>query len=530
MKKILFTIVLLLVFICDVKAFNLDMEKVNVTSRSDKVIDTLDKKYNIELDDFYTGSSNDLRAINFTKRIVNISFSNKSKSNIKKELTNYLYISNDDGFETLSSVMFLDTYLNDIEKNKIVLGEISDIRTANFNQDDVMSFVYVKDASINGIKKDIVLSYWLKKDSDSYKVFYPWIGFNDAIDKYFEEINYKEETGKILGDSYNKLSLDGNSNVSVSDDKLLEIYNSHKDNVLHITFMSEGVNNYASGFYLREGIVVTTWSLLKEYLTNGNFMYVSDVYGNTYDVEGIVSADTKYDVVIFKLSKEVGKKVTLGNSNEIYSSSKLFTINSKYNNGFSINYGTNISYDDGKYKNMFALSSSDIGSALFNEYGEVVGFNVGDKLYSELSYANSTDYLKGIQRKLSNTKFEDIKYTKLDSFKENYYVSLSKEKRYVEVDKNIWNKYKTIGNIEKNITLDLVKSSYKDGILSLRYNNDATGMLDSIYLASSFTEELINNGYELTFYNDQKYIYKNDEYQVILKDNFTYLIVLVMEI
>ena len=55
-------------------------------------------------------------------------------------------------------------------------------------------------------------------------------------------------------------------------------------------------------------------------------------------------------------------------------------------------------------------------------------------------------------------------------------------------------------------------------------------MLDSIYLASSFTEELIKQGYELTFYNDQKYIYKNDEYQVILKDNFNYLIVLIMEI
>ena len=78
--------------------------------------------------------------------------------------------------------------------------------------------------------------------------------------------------------------------------------------------------------------------------------------------------------------------------------------------------------------------------------------------------------------------------------------------------------------------MELIKASYKDGILSLRYDNDTNGMLDSIYLASSYTEELVEQGYELTFYNDQKYIYKNDKYQVILKDNFNYLIILIMEI
>jgi hypothetical protein len=78
--------------------------------------------------------------------------------------------------------------------------------------------------------------------------------------------------------------------------------------------------------------------------------------------------------------------------------------------------------------------------------------------------------------------------------------------------------------------MNLVKASYKDGILSLRYNNDTKGMLDSIYLASAFTENLISKGFDLTFYNEQKYIYKNDKYQIILKDNFNYLIVLIMEI
>lgn len=529
MKKIIFTLILSLVFICDVKAFSIDMDKVNVTGKSDSVIDKLDKKYKIDLKGFYNISTNDMKAIQLSKKIVDISFNGSDKKTIKKEITNYLYISNDDGFETLSGVMFLDTYLDQIEENKIVLGDIIDIKTSNFNENDVMSFVYIKDALVNNKKKDIVLSYWLKNNNGEYRVFYPWISFKDNLNTYFEEIGYKEETGKIIGDSYNKLSLDGNNNTIVSDDKLLDIYNHNKDSVLQITAMGDK-HIYGSGFYLREGIVVTTWSLFKQFLTDGDYIYVNDCNGNTYDVLGVVAADSTYDVVIFKINKETGKRVTLGDTTELYSSNKVFTINSKYNSGFSINYGTNMSVRNGKIKNMFALSSSDIGSALFNEYNEVIGFNVGDKLYSELSYANSTNYLKGIQNKLINTNYEDIKYTDINKFKENYYIDINEEKLYNELDKDKWNSIKGIGNLDKNITMKLVKSSYKDGIVSLRYYNDTKGMLNSIYLASDFTEELLKKGYELTFYNDQKYIYKNDEYQIILKDNFNYLIILIMEI
>ena len=89
MKKILFTIILLLVFICDVKAFNIDMDKISVTGKVDKTISSLDKKYNIETDGFILSSSNDNRAILFSKKIANLSFNNKSKENRKKDLTNY---------------------------------------------------------------------------------------------------------------------------------------------------------------------------------------------------------------------------------------------------------------------------------------------------------------------------------------------------------------------------------------------------------------------------------------------------------
>lgn len=529
MKKIIFIITLLLVFICEVKAFEIDMSKIDVTSRSDNAIKMLEKKYKIELDTFNKNIMNDRSAIIYTNQLVKLSFQDKEKENIKKDLTKYLYVNKDDGFETLSGVIFLDTYLDQLYESNVELGEIVDIKTASFNEENVMSFVYVKNAVVNEDKKDIILSYWLKYDNGEYKMYLPWICFSNELDEYFENISYLEETGKVIGDAYNKLSLDGNEST-VSNDNLLDIYNANKDSVVQITSMSDSTYIYGSGFFLEKGIVVTTWSLFLQFLTEGDYMYVNDCKGNTYEILGVVTANPDYDVVVLKLNDAVGKKVKFGNSNELYSGQKVYSINSKNNSGFSINYGTNISVKNGKLKNLFALTSSDVGSAIFNEYNEVVAFNVGDKLYSELSYANSTDYLKQLQNRLTGTKYRNISYTILDKFKEKYYTNNSEEKKYFKVSDKIWDELNTIGNIKNNIEMELVKASYEDKILSLRYLNTTNGILDSIYMASPFTEELLTNGYKLTFYNDQKTIYENEQYRVILKDNFNYLIVLIMEI
>lgn len=528
MKKILYLFILFLVFIGNVKAFDIDMSKVKINSKSEELINNLDSRFYIDTGNFNNKIIKDNIAVNLASKIVDISFKDKSVKDIKKDLNKYIYISDTDGFETLSGVMFVDLYLNKINDSNIELGRIKDIKSATLNE-DVIVFIYVEDTIVNKKKTNMILSYWFKKDENDYKLYYPWISFGNELEEYFQKIGYIEETNKIIGDSYNKLSLDGNKNY-ISNDKLLNIYNDNIDSVVQITSMSDGNYNYGSGFFIREGVVVTTWSLFLEYLTEGDYLYVNDSKGKTYNVLGVVSADPEYDVVLLKINDEVGKPVTLSKDGVVNSSDKLFTINSKNNDGFSINYGSNISNRNGRLVNLFALSTSDVGSALFNEYNEVVGINVGDKLYSELSYANSVKYLDNVQSKLLNTKYNKVTYTVIDKFKKKYYIGYSDEMILKTVRAKDWDELNDIGMFEENISMELIKSSYKDGILSLRYKNTTSGMLDSIYLASPFTEKLIEQGYELTYYNKQKTIYKNENYQVILKDNFDYLIVLVMEI
>jgi hypothetical protein len=319
--------------------------------------------------------------------------------------------------------------------------------------------------------------------------------------------------------------------MSVNDDLLISLYEQNKNSVVQITGMNEsGSNAYASGFFLREGVVVTTWSVFLQFLTQSNYIYVNDVNGNTYDVMGVIAADANYDVVVLKLSQEVGQRVVFGSSDYINTGDKLFTINSKINSGFVINYGTNLSVKNGRFENMFLINESDVGGALFNSNGEVVAFNVADQLYSELSYANSVEYLRELQSILVNTGFSSVRYVLLDTFKQNYYLDIYEEEIINNVSSDVLKKYRKIGNLEENITLKLVKSSYVDGVLSLRYKNNVSNMLNSIYLVSNFSDELVNQGFTRIYSDEYKQIYTNKEYKVVIKDSLDYLIILIMEI
>ena len=524
MKKVMFVIYLFFIFVSNVKAFDIDMSKIDIKSKSNDIVNSFKLEYDINTEYFNNKIVNDREAIIYTNNLVGLSFEDNDYENVKNNLFKHLYKEVDG-----KTAVYTENFAKQLFDSKIKIGSISDIKTASFNEENVIVFVYVKNALVNDVTKNIVLNYWLKYDNGKYSLYLPWITFSNEIDEYFETISYNEEVGKNIGLTYNRFILDGNKN-DVTEETLDSLYNGFKDSVVQISSMKESVVTNGSGFFIREGVVATTWSFFLNHLKTGDYLYINDCYGNTYDVLGVVSANPEYDVVLLKVDKEVGKSVVIGNTNELHTNSSIFTINSKNNSGFSINYGNNISYKDGKLKNMFPVANSDVGSAIFNKYGEVIGFVVKDKIKSELSFANSTDSLKKVQNRLQGIKYESIKYVSLDKIKEKYYSSLNKEEKYNKVSKNDWEKFNKIGKLNKNINIGLLKASYEDKILSLRYENTAKGMLDSLYLASNFTEELLKQGYKLTFYNDQKTIYKNDEYQIILKDNFDYLIILIMEI
>lgn len=532
MKKLFIVFIFTILFIPKVYAFEIDVDKIKIDSKSSTLIKNLDDTYNIDTNDFDKKIVYDEKIQELVKKVISISISDDDLQTKKSNIVQYMFLSSTNGFDNINGMVFIEMYLKILEEYNLKFDYIKDIKTVPFNENDKLALIYISDALVDGETKDIVFAYWLKSnDGVNYGIYYPWVTIDDTLDDYFAEISDSEEKGEIIGTTFNQMSLNDSGNVVVNKSLMNTIYNNNIGSVVQITGMnSNGFNTYGSGFVIREGVIVTTWSLFLKFLTHSNYIFVNDAYGNTYDILGVVSAQVDYDVVVLKVEKEIGQKVILGDSSKLNSSSNLFTINSKDNNTFSINYGVNLSVRDGRLENMFPLSDSDVGSALFNEYGEVVGFNVSDLLYSELSYANSTNYLKELQTTLVNIPYDSIRYTVIDTFKQSYYMNFSEEVKANNVPSNVWNKYKNIGNLDENIKLDLLKSSYVDNILSLRYKNNSGGSIDSLYLLSKFVEDLLKQGYQLTYQDNDKVIYANNKYKIIIKNNFNYLIIVIMEI
>jgi len=528
MKKV-FLLFVSILSITTVKAFNIDVDKIDVNLRGKTVANELDSSYKIDVGDFDKLIVNDDKAVSLVKRMIGISISNVDEADKKSEYTKYMYFDKTDGAKTLAGTIFRDTYFQELQKYNISGGYISNVKTVPFDE-DVLAFAYVKDAKVNGKDNEIVLTYWLKKVDGEYKIYYPWITVASKLDDFFNKIAQEEGAGDIIGSSYNGLSLEKDKAEYVDDELLKELYQNNSNKVVQITGLKDnGINMYGSGFFIREGIVVTTWSLIQEFLTDSSFMYVNDVKGNTYNVEGIVAVQTDYDVAILKLDKRAGETVKFASSSDLKLDDKLFLINSRNNDGFSINYGSFISLENGRLKNLLALSSVDVGSALFNVNGDVVGFTVGDQLNSELSFANSTDYLRNLQEILFKQEFESIKCTKLDNFKEAYYLTYEKEKKINTIPNKVWNKLSKVGNIKDNIKIDFIKGSYENHIMSLRYKGSNSSMIDSIYLLANYIDELENEGFILVQDESDKKVFDSKDYKVIIKESFDYLLIIVVE-
>ena len=530
MKKVIFLNILLLLFIPIIlgeNSFNIDTSKLEINSKGNSLIEELDSKYKIKTDGFVSTETVNLEAKDYTKKIIKILF-NSNIEDRSNDLHKEQYISSDNGFDTLSSLAFINMFVKEINDLNMKYDYIKLIRTVEFSE-GVITLTYFPNVTINDEKEDFVLALYLKKSKDGYKLFFPWYTKGKDLEEYFNKLGDKEEQGEKIGESYKNISLGDDNNSSINDDLLNKLYLDNKDSNVSISALEDaGINSYGSGFYIGKGLVVTSWSLLLEILNNSEFLYVTDSNKNIYNIEGIVTADTEYDVVVLKLNKEVGKPVVF-TQNIINMNDPVCIIDSKNNSGLMIRCGKNITNYSGKYKNLLAIDSSDVGSALYNTNSEVVGFNTNNSVNSDISIANSTEYLIKLQKKFNKEKFNNIKSSSFNNFKERYYHSYVKEKKINKIPTKIWDKYKRIGNIEENIQLELVKANYTDNIISLRYKNEASKSINAFYLIPKFEEELLKEDYKITYDSNSKKIYTKDESNIIVKQYLDYLIVIMME-
>ena len=318
---------------------------------------------------------------------------------------------------------------------------------------------------------------------------------------------------------------------AMSENDLNQIYETNINNVVQLnSYYNNMVVSSASGFFINDGLVVTTWSFMEKSLVDAQYFAIKDNSGNTYEIDGIVTANPESNIVVIKIKNKTGSYVTLGSYSDLQVEDPAIVISSKTGTGMTVQSGIVVSKEN-YIQSSIPLTQTDEGSPLFNQNGNVIGMNTADSINASISIAIHSDILKEIQDKFSKVNFDSIETISFDELKEGYYyVKYHDETIKNSISSSKWKIYSKIGNIEDNIKLQLVKASYKDGIVSLRYKNSISKYIGSMQLAASFKEQLLKDGYKEELSSSKKCIYKNDKYQVIVMDEFDYLIVVMVRL
>jgi len=402
------------------------------------------------------------------------------------------------------------------------------------NGDYVICNIMLNDAFIdNDNYENIILNYYYIQNENKFKLDKIGIEAKEKITNYNKQLKDSEKPKEIVSSAkyvsknniydYTKLN-------SFSEKQINSLYNKNKNNVVIIkSFYKSAVTNKSMGFFIRNGVIASSWSFIQKSLMNGQTILVSDINSNSYKVAGVVAIDTAKDIVVLKLDKEVKRSITFSFKSKLSKNDPVLTITSKTGVGLSSITGI-ISSTNDDILSVLPLSKSDSGSPLFDFSGNVIGINTSKLIESELSTASSIDGLITLQKDLKTTKFKDIKITPLNEIKSKYfYKQKNKETIRSNISSEILKEYNTFGNIESNIVLDLVKSSYYNGILSLRYLNETHDYISNLDYASDFIMELKENKFKLVSSSSDKIVYKKGKDRVLIMSEFDYLIIVLVK-
>ncbi len=567
MKKIILMMVLFFTIVLTVNAsgkkMNIDVAKINL-NRNSKVEDissNFDSEYNIDYDEG-KDISFERNITEITNKITYLLLGNpnsdngdyKEYANRKKELINIMYnpeIPKDENGDYIEdSPEYNDSLVVGInvpgmfkllsEKN-IKYKNLGTIKVLN-TEEYVIVRTAVSDASIEMPNEDnprdidlvdtsILLTYFYKLYKNEYKLYWIMAETNDSVEDYFLNIEQEEyidnnlvHNSKVAADlediyDYSKLN-------NLKNSKIEKIYNDNRSNIVILnTYSKQSVANTAVGFFISDGIIVTSWNYVSSSLLNGDAIVISNE-DTIYEYDGFVTVNQDLDIAVIKLKENIKRKVTFGSLDTIVKEDPVIAITTKSGVSLSTIAGIMISKDN-ILKNVLPLSNTDGGSPLFNTNGEVVAMNTTRMINASISEAISNKYLIELQNKFKNVEFSKIKTIGFDKLKEEYYL----KKNNGEIVKNnisdtVWNEYKKIGDIENTVFLNLLKVSYYNGVVSLRYENKISNLMSGLLVSTSFKDKLLQDGYRKVSKSAIKEVYENNKYRIVIMEEFDYLIIL----
>ena len=429
------------------------------------------------------------------------------------------------------STMFIT--INEMNINYSTFGDINVSKSNDLVLSTVLlpSVTMKKEDSLdatkyNTVNTNLVMYYFFKKNNNNYELYYLVVDSENNIDEYLSYINENGKRNSIniardysdtLNNIYNVTNLKKINNNTINN-----LYENNKDKIVKIiSFYKDGSSFIGNGFFINKGLIVTTWDYLKKTLMNGEDIKVI-VNDKSYDVLGIVTINKDSNIAVLKLVNEISSGINIASNIKI--GDPVISISNQVI-GYKANKGLVVS-DNGYLQSTIPVSSSDEGSPLFNINGEVIGMNTGILSNSPSSFSIPYKSLIEIKDKFTMA-FNEIKTISFKELKQEYYVNYGNEEKIDNISKSRWNMINELTDISNNIHMKIVKANYSDGVVSIRYKNNMDN-INPMKMAESFKNNLLNNGWKEELYSNKKCIYEKGNYQVILIEEFNYLIVIMV--
>ena len=533
-------------------SFKLDTSELSfVSDKKNNVVNDLKNDYNLK---YSMKDDNDSEKEELKKLAKKTTYLLFGAANNTKETSEHFYNRKkdyqalrynpkiQDNYSTVASFANIQIF-NQASELQLQYNSFGDI-SISINNDIAIAIVELPNVKIkeksktDPMKYDIIktnykMYYAYHKQESEWKLWYIFGEESQDVEAYVNEIESMESKTMAIAPTYQSLLTNAYSYSklnAIKESTFKDIHDKNKNSIVYLNgYYNNKIVTRANGFFINDGLIVTTWDFIEKSLVNSQYITIIG-NGVTYAIKGIVTINPNVDLAVIKVDKHNSSKVIVGDHKELKVEDPVIIISSKYGTGTILQKGIVVNIDN-YIQTSIPISEVDAGSPLFNQKGEVIGMNSSKSVNSSISMAINSDALKEVKDIFKSVNYDQIESVSFDELKEKYYyVKLDSAKEYNNIPKDKWNEYSKIGNIEENIKLPLIKASYNSGVVSLRYQNSIASVIKSKNLAVSFAEQLIKDGYKKIIDSSSKSIYSNDSYKVIISEEFDYLIIVMVKL
>lgn len=328
--------------------------------------------------------------------------------------------------------------------------------------------------------------------------------FNNLVK---DEYHYETITSPIIiadgGQYYVSLTLNGSTKLTLSmiikDDKLVSLTSSYgvKNKVNTVeeplvkltTIRDKSIVAEANGVFINENIILTTYNYLYQSLLKGYFM-AGKCGQKNFNINEVIAYSELEDYALLKVDYQATKYIS-----KLASNSDLLADRLSKNSDQTLMEGTPIINDQNELIGIINNQINHTGYYLINRY-----------------QATLFDY-------------DVTKSSLINSLKEALVFNPQKIKEQKLIDNSIT--FDAVGDYPTTIDLSLIKRQNYDQVVSLRYKNMTNVNLKPINTLSGFRSALENSGYKIKYESSSKFIYRNNNYQIIVNEFLDYLLILI---